>query len=69
MDKEMVGNAVSGALAASAPATTAGGGLVAIWTWFNGHDISWWVGVLTIVLLLLQIRDRLFPRRTRGGAR
>ncbi|EKS9794815.1 MULTISPECIES: hypothetical protein [Burkholderia] len=69
MDKEMAGNAVSGALAASSSATTAGGGVVAIWTWFNGHDISWWVGVFTIVLLLLQIRDRLFPRRTRGGAR
>ncbi|MEY1593620.1 hypothetical protein AB3K92_32900 [Burkholderia sp. Bmkn7] len=56
-------------LTASAPATTAGGVVVSIWTWFNGHDISWWVGVFTIALLLLQVRDRLFPRRTRGGAR
>lgn len=39
------------------------GGIATFWNWLDGHTISWWVGVLTIVVLILQIRDHLFPRK------
>jgi hypothetical protein len=63
MNKEMIANATSAVLSASAPITGPAGLVVTGWTWFKGHDISWYVGILTIVLLSLQIRDRLFPRK------
>lgn len=63
MSKETISNAASAVANATSPIAAPTGGLVAFWTWINGHDISWWVGVLTIIVLLLQIRDRLFPRQ------
>ncbi|CAB5082855.1 hypothetical protein IST4116A_01197 [Burkholderia cenocepacia] len=63
MRKELVDNAASAVASATSPIATPAGGLVTFWTWLNGHDISWYVGMLTIVVLLLQIRDRIFPRK------
>jgi hypothetical protein len=63
MKNELISNAASAVTNATSPIATPAGGMVALWTWLNGHDISWWVGVLTIIVLLLQIRDRLFPRK------
>ena len=68
MNKEMISTAASAVANATAPIAGPMGGIVACWTWLRGHDISWFVGVLTIVVLLLQIRDRLFPRKVQGGA-
>lgn len=63
MNKEVIGNVTSVVANATSPIAGPMGGAVAFWTWLRGHDISWFVGVLTIVVLLLQIRDRLFPRK------
>ncbi|EKS9798226.1 MULTISPECIES: hypothetical protein [Burkholderia] len=68
MTKETIANGASAVANATSPIAVPTGGVVTWWTWLTGHDISWFVGALTIVLLLLQIRDRLFPRRTQGGA-
>ncbi|WP_175757595.1 hypothetical protein [Burkholderia cepacia] len=67
MKKEIVANAASAVANVTSPIAVPTGGLVTWWTWLTGHDISWFVGVLTIVVLLLQIRDRLFPRKVQGG--
>ncbi|MCW3657535.1 hypothetical protein K6L27_05055 [Burkholderia cenocepacia] len=63
MTKEMISNAANAVSNAAATIAAPAGGIVTFWTWLKGHDISWFVGVLTIVVLLLQIRDRLFPRK------
>ncbi|MDN7893031.1 hypothetical protein QZM93_30970 [Burkholderia cepacia] len=68
MKKEIVANAASAVANATSAIAVPTGGVVTWWTWLTGHDISWFVGVLTIVVLLLQIRDRLFPRKVQGGA-
>ncbi|KVP11957.1 hypothetical protein WJ85_17140 [Burkholderia ubonensis] len=65
--KELIANAASSVANATSPAAVPGGVVVSVWTWLNGHDISWYVGLLTIVVLVLQIRDHLFPRRHEGG--
>ena len=65
MIKDLVAIATNAVSSTTAPIAIPGGAAVSIWTWFDGHDISWWVGALTVVLLVLQIRDRLFPRRRR----
>ncbi|WP_249220707.1 hypothetical protein [Burkholderia cenocepacia] len=62
MNKEMIGNAASAALSASAPVTGPAGLGVAFWTWLSGHDIAWFVGVASLVLICLQIREKLFPK-------
>ncbi|TAM00140.1 MAG: hypothetical protein EPN70_23100 [Paraburkholderia sp.] len=67
MKKELLDSAASAVASATSPIAAPAGGIVTFWTWLNGHDISWYVGLLTIVVLLLQIRDRLFPRKE--GAR
>lgn len=63
--KDLIASATNAVSSTMAPVAIPGGVAVSIWTWINGHDISWWVGMLTVVLLVLQIRDRLFPRRRR----
>lgn len=63
----MISNAASAVANATSPAAVPIGGLVTFWNWLNGHNISWWVGLLTIVVLILQIRDHLFPKKE--GAR
>ncbi|PRF91668.1 hypothetical protein C6Q23_10070 [Burkholderia multivorans] len=63
MIKETISNAASTVASATAAIATPMGGIVTWWTWLTGHDISWFVGLLTIIVLLLQIRDRLFPGR------
>ncbi|TDV39511.1 hypothetical protein C7405_101630 [Paraburkholderia caballeronis] len=65
MSKDLIASAAAAVSSTTAPIAIPGGAAVSIWTWINGHDISWWVGALTIVLLVLQIRDRIFPRRRR----
>ncbi|AOJ11932.1 hypothetical protein WS62_23540 [Burkholderia sp. ABCPW 14] len=65
MSKEMIGNAASAVANATSSAAVPMGGIVTFWNWLNGHNISWWVGLLTIVVLILQIRDHLFPRAER----
>jgi len=65
MKRELVDNVASAVASATSPIAAPAGGVVTFWTWLNGHDISWWVGLLTIVVLSLQIRDRLFPRKER----
>jgi hypothetical protein len=63
--KDVIASATSAVSNTTAPVAIPGGLAVSIWTWLNGHDISWYVGMLTIVLLVLQIRDRIFPRYRR----
>lgn len=65
MNKEMIANAASAALNASAPVTGPAGLVVAGWTWLSGHDIAWFVGASSLVLIWLQIKEKLFPRK--GG--
>ncbi|WP_205191954.1 hypothetical protein [Burkholderia sp. LMG 13014] len=67
MKKELIDSAASAVVSATAPIAGPLGGVATLWTWLKGHDISWFVGVLTIFVLLLQIRDRLFPRKAQGG--
>jgi hypothetical protein len=63
MGKEIIASATSAVASATSPIAVPAGGIVTWWTWLTGHDISWFVGMLTIIVLLLQIRDRLFPRK------
>ncbi|WP_090806961.1 hypothetical protein [Paraburkholderia tuberum] len=65
MIKDLIASATNAVSSTTAPIAIPGGAAVSIWTCLNGHDISWWVGVFTIVLLVLQIRDRLFPKSRR----
>ncbi|OXI24367.1 hypothetical protein CFB43_06635 [Burkholderia sp. AU15512] len=44
----------------------AGGLAVAGWNWLAGHDIAWFVGASSLVLIWMQIADRL---RGKGRAR
>ncbi|MCA8075390.1 hypothetical protein LGM61_06655 [Burkholderia cepacia] len=62
----MIANAASATLSASAPITGPAGLGVAWWTWLSGHDIAWFVGVSSLILIWLQIKEKLFPRK--GGA-
>lgn len=64
--KEAISNAASSVASATSSIATPMGGIVTWWTWLTGHDISWFVGLLTIIVLLLQIRDRLFPGKGRS---
>jgi hypothetical protein len=68
MNKEAIGNAASAVANATSPIAVPTGGIVTWWTWLTGHDISWFVGLLTICVLLLQIKDHLWPRRPKGQA-
>lgn len=63
MMKEMISNAASVVSNATSTAAVPMGGLVTFWNWLNGHNISWWVGLLTIIVLILQIRDHLFRHK------
>lgn len=58
MNKEMITNAASAALSASAPILGPSGLVVAGWNWLAGHDIAWFVGVSSLFLIWLQIADR-----------
>ena len=66
MTKDTIASAASAVLSATAPATGPGGLAVACWTWLAGHDIAWFVGASSLILIWLQIREKLFPRK--GGA-
>ncbi|HEF4751907.1 hypothetical protein UA17_01775 [Burkholderia multivorans] len=63
MNKDMVASAVSSALSASAPIAGPGGLIIAGWNWLAGHDIAWFVGVSSLILIWLQIREKIFLRR------
>ncbi|CAJ8753467.1 Uncharacterised protein [Burkholderia pseudomallei] len=63
MSKEMISNAASAVANATSATAVPMGGIATFWNWLDGHTISWWVGVLTIVVLILQIRDHLFPHK------
>lgn len=63
MLKEMVNNAAIAVKNATAPIAGPGGVLVAGWNWLAGHDIAWFVGLSSLILIWLQIREKLFPRR------
>jgi hypothetical protein len=63
MNKDMVASAASTALNASAPVAGPLGLIVAGWNWFAGHDIAWFVGVSSLILIWFQILEKLFWRR------
>lgn len=63
MNKDLIASAAAAVSNVTAPFALPGGFAVSVWTWIDGHGVSWWVGMLTIVLLVLQIYDRLFGRR------
>lgn len=63
MSKGLFNSAASTVLTATAPATGPVGIGVTFWTWLAGHDIAWFVGISSLILIWLQIRDKLFPRK------
>ncbi|MBR8074352.1 hypothetical protein KDX14_33040 [Burkholderia cenocepacia] len=62
MHKESITAAASAVLSASAPVAGPGGLVIAGWNWLAGHDIAWFVGVASLILICLQIREKLFPK-------
>ncbi|RQS22404.1 hypothetical protein [Burkholderia sp. Bp8995] len=62
MNKDIAATAASAVLNASAPIAGPGGLVIAGWNWLAGHDIAWFVGVSSLILIWLQIRDKLFSR-------
>ncbi|MCA8251759.1 hypothetical protein LGM89_00650 [Burkholderia sp. AU31624] len=64
MTKEIAASAVSAAMSASAPIVGPSGLAVAGWNWLAGHDIAWFVGVASLILICLQIKEKLFPKGT-----
>lgn len=63
MSKEIAANVASAVLSASAPIAGPGGLVIAGWNWLAGHDIAWYVGVSSLILIWLQIREKIFIRR------
>ncbi|AYY96940.1 hypothetical protein EGY19_05415 [Burkholderia multivorans] len=66
MSKDIVATAASTVLTASAPVAGPGGLVIAGWNWLAGHDIAWFVGVASLILICLQIREKLFPKGVSG---
>lgn len=62
MSKEIAASAVSAVMSASAPVVGPSGLVVAGWNWLAGHDIAWFVGVASLILICLQIKEKLFPK-------
>ncbi len=62
MNKEVITNAASAALNASAPITGPTGFVIAGWNWLSGHDIAWFVGLSSLILIWLQIREKLVSK-------
>ncbi|MBJ9695763.1 hypothetical protein [Burkholderia cenocepacia] len=63
MAKDIAASAASAVLTASAPILGPSGLVVAGWNWLAGHDIAWFVGVSSLFLIWLQIKEKLFPRK------
>ncbi|HEM8998813.1 TPA: hypothetical protein U2T46_000848 [Burkholderia cenocepacia] len=62
MNKEMVTSAASAVLNAAAPISGPGGLAIAGWNWLAGHDIAWFVGLSSLILIWLQIKEKLSPK-------
>lgn len=62
MSKEFIASATSAVLNAAAPVSGPGGLVIASWNWLAGHDIAWFVGLSSLILIWLQIREKLFPK-------
>ncbi|AIV66903.1 hypothetical protein [Burkholderia pseudomallei] len=62
MSKEIIASAASAVLNASAPIAGPGGLAIAAWNWLAGHDIAWFVGLSSLILIWLQIKEKLFPK-------
>lgn len=63
MKHDFTASTASAVVNASAPVVGPSGLIIAGWNWLAGHDIAWFVGISSLILIWLQIREKIFPRK------
>lgn len=59
MNKDLIASATRAISDATAPMATPAGIASTAWCWLTAHDIGWFVACSTLLLIWLQIIDRL----------